>query len=310
MNGIDLSYMPCGLGELIQLQTLPLFLVRNESDRGEGKHKKRIGGVSELKFFNNLRGQLEIEGLLNAKASEAKEANLKGKQYLKSLGLHWSGSEESEEAAMKSLQPHPNLKELRVKYYEGVRFPNWMMNDGLNLLLPNPVTITLRDCKISQVLPPLGQLPSLKLLVLRDLDAVEYVKDYPLSAKPFFPSLKRLTIYNMLSSTSNGWGMRDVAVHQAPSYPYLEHPYLSNITAELCLHFICAFSSLKSLEISNLEDLISLSLGLQHLSTLQTLTINHSKNLASLPYSIGCLTSLTQLQIIFCPKLTSLPKEM
>ena len=305
MNGIDLSYMPCGLGELIQLQTLPLFLVGNESDSGEGKHKKRIGGVSELKFFNNLRGQLEIEGLLNAKASEAKEANLEGKQYLESLGLHWSGSEESEEAAMKSI-----TKELQVKHYEGVRFPNWMMNDGLNLLLPNPVTITLRDCKRSQVLPPLGQLPSLKLLVLRDLDAVEYVKDYLLSAKPFFPSLKRLTIYNMLSSTSNGWGMRDVAVQQAPSYPYLEHLYLSNITVELCLHFICAFSSLKSLEISNLEDLISLSLGLQHLSTLQTLTISHGENLASLPYSIGCLTSLTQLQIIFCPKLTSLPKEM
>ena len=186
--------MPCGLGELIQLQTLPLFLVGNESDSGEGKHKKRIGGESELKFFNNLRGQLEIEGLLNA--------------------------------------------------------------------------------------------------------------------KPFFPSLKRLTIYNMLSSTSNGWEMRDVAVQQAPSYPYLEHLYLSNITAELCLHFIYAFSSLKSLEISNVEDLISLSLGLQHLSTLQTLTINHSENLASLPYSIGCLTSLTLLQINFFPKLTSLPKEM
>ena len=70
------------MGELIQLQTLPLFLVGNESDSGEGRHSKRIGGVSELKFLNNLRGQLEIKGLVNAKASEAKEANMEGKQYL------------------------------------------------------------------------------------------------------------------------------------------------------------------------------------------------------------------------------------
>ena len=71
----------------------------------------------------------------------------------------------------------------------------------------------------------------------------------------------------MPSSSLNGWGMRDVAAHQAPSYPYLEHLYLSNITAELCLHFICASSSLQSLEISNVEDLISLPQRLQHLST-------------------------------------------
>ena len=36
---------------------------------------------------------------------------------------------------MESLQPHPNLKELRVEHYGGVRFPNWMMNDGLDFLL-------------------------------------------------------------------------------------------------------------------------------------------------------------------------------
>ena len=286
----DLTYMPGGLGELTQLRTLPLFLVGNESDSGEGSlHKKRMGGgLSELKFLNNLRGQLVIKGLSNAGRSgggrEAnKEAILDGKKYLESLELHWSGKEESEEemeaivSVMESLQPHSNLKVLQVEHYRGVRFPNWMMmNDGLDLLLPNLVTITIRNCERCQVLPPFGQLPSLKVLHLHTLPAVENMKeDYPLSAKPFFPSLKTLSIYDMPSSSSNGWGKRsDVTAQQhPPSYPYLEHLDLSKITAELCLQLICASSSLKSLLISEIKDELSLPEDMSSLSNLHTLEI-------------------------------------
>ena len=74
------------------------------------------------------------------------EAILVGKRYLELLTLDWSqyeATQKSEEtvSVMECLQPHPNLKELRIKYYGGVRFPNWMMNDGLDLLLPNLVRI-------------------------------------------------------------------------------------------------------------------------------------------------------------------------
>ena len=289
-----LTHMPGGLGELTQLRTLPLFLVGNESDSGEGSwHKKRMGGgLSELKFLNNLRGQLVIEGLSNAgRGGGGREANkeaiLEGKQYLESLTLSYSysrGSGESEEemeaivSVMESLQPHSNLKVLHVEYYGGVRFPNWMMmmNDGLDLLLPNLVTITIGGCERCQVLPPFGQLPSLKVLHLEYLPAVENMKeDYPLSAKPFFPSLKTLSIYNMPRCSSNGWGKRpDVAGQQPPpSYPYLEHLSLSNITAELCLQLICASSSLKSLVISAIKDELSLPEEMPSLNNLHTLQI-------------------------------------
>ena len=285
----DLTYMPGGLGELTQLRTLPLFLVGNESDSGEGSwHKKRMGGgLCELKFLNNLRGQLVIKWISNVRGSREanKEAILEGKQYLESLTLSYPrGSRESEEemeaivSVMESLQPHSNLKVLKVERYRGVRFPNWMMmmNDGLDLLLPNLVTITIRNCERYQVLPPSGQLPSLKVLHLHTLPAVENMKeDYPLSAKPFFPSLKTLSIFNMPSSSSNGWGKRpDLAAQQhSPSYPYLEHLYLSNITAELCLQLICASSSLKSLLISEIKDELSLPEEMSSLSNLHTLQI-------------------------------------
>ena len=313
INGcIRLSYMPHGLGELTHLQTLPLFLVGN--DCGECR-KKRIGGLSELKSLNNLRGQLVISGLSNARGSEAKEAKLEGKHYLDHLTLYWRGSveatsEESEEEAvsvMESLQPNQNLKELSMCDYGGVRFPNWMMNDRLDMLLPNLVTIQIFFCKRCQVLPPFGELPSLKHLHLRNLPAVEYMKD-PLSANPFFPSLKILMICDM--HNLKGWGRRDVTAKQTPSYPYLEHLYLTNISTELCLHLISVPSSLKSLEISGMENVTSLPEGLQHLSTLQTLQIGHCSELTTLPGWIGLLSSLTKLIIYNCCKLASLPKEM
>ncbi|KAJ9685693.1 hypothetical protein PVL29_017648 [Vitis rotundifolia] len=79
---------------------------------------------------------------------------------------------------------------------------------------------------------------------------------------------------------------------------------------ELCLHLISVSSSLKSLRICGIEELISLPKELQHVSTLQTLKIEHCYGLATSPDWIGRLTSLTQLSIIAWPKLTSLPEEM
>ncbi|RVX02812.1 putative disease resistance protein RGA3 [Vitis vinifera] len=305
-----LSYMPRGLGDLTNLQTLPLFWVRN--DGGESRHK-RMGRLNELRFLNNLRGQLQIKRLSNARGSEAKEAMLEGKQYLECLRLDWwklPATQESEEAmlVMECLQPHPNLKELFIVDYPGVRFPNWMMNDGLDLLLPNLVKIQISSCDRSKVLPPFAQLPSLKYLELSNLIAVECMMDYPSSAKPFFPSLKTLQLSDL--PNLKGWGMRDVAAEQAPSYPYLEDLRLDNTTVELCLHLISVSSSLKSVSIRRINDLISLPEGLQHVSTLQTLTIRGCSSLATLPDWIGRLTSLSELCIEKCPNLTSLPEEM
>ena len=149
---------------------------------------------------------------------EAKEANFEDKWYLESLKLYWRsnledleslqlpwiGSAEAiqeniEEAVlvMEILQPHPNLKELTMGNYGGLSFPYWMMNDGLDLLLPNLVMIKTWNCYRCQVLRPFGQLPSLKVLRLQTLHYVECMKDYPLSTKSIFPPLKTLMIDNV-----------------------------------------------------------------------------------------------------------------
>ncbi|KAL6328570.1 hypothetical protein AAG906_038765 [Vitis piasezkii] len=279
-----LRYMPRGLGELTNLRTLPLFWVGN--DGGESRHK-RMGRLNELRFLNNLRGKLQIKNLSNARAVKLRKP---------------FGGEEAV-LVMESLQPHPNLKELFIFYYTGVRFPNWMMNDGLDLLLPNLVTIQIWYCDRSKVLPPFAQLPSLKYLVLFNLIAVEWMMDYPSSAKPFFPSLKTLHLSDL--PNLKGWGMRDVAAEQAPSYPYLEDLQLDNTTVELFLHLISASSSLKSLYINEIKDLISLPEGLQHLSTLQTLTIRDCSTELCL-HLISFSSSLKSLSIIEMKDLISL----
>ena len=207
----ELTYMPSGLGELIKLQTLPIFLLGNDS--GDSRHKrKRMGRLSELKFLNNLRGQLVIEGLSNARGGDDKEAHLETKQYLECLVLSYrllkESTQESEEmvSVMESLQPHSNLKELFMHDYGGARFPNWMMNDRLDLRLPNLVMVHICFCRRSQVLPPFGQLPFLKCLRLFYLYGVKYMKDNPSSPKPFFPSLKTLVIDDL--PNLEGWGRR------------------------------------------------------------------------------------------------------
>jgi Leucine-rich repeat (LRR) protein len=66
--------------------------------------------------------------------------------------------------------------------------------------------------------------------------------------------------------------------------------------------------SLLSMWFSQLPELVSLPVGLQHLTSLQTLSIHSCPKLTSLPEWIGGLTSLQTLKIKSCPKLTSLPE--
>ena len=63
------GYMPCGIGELTLLQSLPVFVVGG------------VGRLSELKGLNNLKGELRIEKLENVRdvVVESREANLREK---------------------------------------------------------------------------------------------------------------------------------------------------------------------------------------------------------------------------------------
>ncbi|KAB1225342.1 putative disease resistance protein RGA3 [Morella rubra] len=68
--------------------------------------------------------------------------------------------------------------------------------------------------------------------------------------------------------------------------------------------------SLLSLEFDSLPKLVSLPLGLQHVSTLQKLFIYRCDNFMAIPEWIDNCTSLVHLEIKACPSLISLPEGM
>ncbi|KAM5578406.1 putative disease resistance protein [Rosa sericea] len=98
----------------------------------------------------------------------AKMANCIKKDKLDELVLEWSEDREMRVDVLDMLQPHKNLKMLTVRGYRGLQFSAWI---GDSLFL-NMVVVRLDNCKNCQLLPPLGQLCSLKELYIRKMPGV------------------------------------------------------------------------------------------------------------------------------------------
>ncbi|EHA8592193.1 putative disease resistance protein RGA3 [Cocos nucifera] len=101
-----------GIGDLTNLQELEEFRITNM-----GRH-----GIGELKGLRNLRGRLSILYLENINSEEeATEAMLKDKATLHLENTSRATSLHAEEI-FEGLQPHPNLEELKIEGYGGIRW--------------------------------------------------------------------------------------------------------------------------------------------------------------------------------------------
>ncbi|KAJ8646327.1 hypothetical protein MRB53_008075 [Persea americana] len=306
--------MPVQIGKLKRLQTLPIFAVGTS-----------VGcRITELKDLN-LRGRLFIKKLENVKdANDAKEANLKLKQNLHTLGFSWSSYDsdavfgETVEQILEGLEPHPNLKKLLVDEYMGIRFPRWM-ND---LLLPNLTEIALLNCRRCESLPSFGQLPFLRVLTIYGMDAVKCIDNafYGSTVTSGFPSLKELTIRDMpnledflvdsereifphLVSLTVG---RCPKLANLPRLPSIESLRLRE-NNETLLRSLANFTSLMSLSINDFAKLESIEDGLlQNLTHLSNLSICNCPELRYLPRDLKNLTALASLYIVYCQKLVLL----
>ena len=106
---------------MTSLQSLPLFIVGNN------------GGLGKLYGLNNLRGTLRIKILVQLEDvnSQSEAKNLKEKKHFKKLNLAWAHQEGHDEMLLDCLQPHPNLKILKVWEYTGVAFSSWLSSISL-----------------------------------------------------------------------------------------------------------------------------------------------------------------------------------
>ncbi|KAK6269768.1 hypothetical protein POUND7_006873 [Theobroma cacao] len=117
-----LTCMPKGLGELTSVQRLDRFIVNRVE-----KSFSNAAMLNELRDLNYLGNCLGIEQL-NLVELESMKAILKKKKRLQSFRLYWrslewsaSSSErvdsEKDESLLNILEPHPNLKGLKVSGY-------------------------------------------------------------------------------------------------------------------------------------------------------------------------------------------------
>uniref|UniRef100_A0A0D9VVV8 NB-ARC domain-containing protein n=1 Tax=Leersia perrieri TaxID=77586 RepID=A0A0D9VVV8_9ORYZ len=196
--------MPCGIGALRKLQTLPRFSI------GGGSWHSN---VAELHHLVNIHGELCITGLRKIRnVDDAQTANLVSKKHLQILRLDWSdgvcinncshsssqndvATPELEEEIFESLRPNKNIEELEVVNYNGYKYPSWFgASSFMNL---GKIILCQQSCKF---LPPLGELPQLRMLSIIYMTAVEHVRQEfrgSVTTKAF-PALEELEFEEIL----------------------------------------------------------------------------------------------------------------
>ncbi|OMO66418.1 Disease resistance protein [Corchorus olitorius] len=175
-----LKFMPKGVEKLASLRTLMKFIVSADAIGNE------ISTLSDLKNLNQIRGCLEIRGLRNlTDVSEVEQAQLQNKKNLLVLELsfdsdweNFSGKKGEQrvkidgKTLLEALQPPPFLEKLEIRHYRGPTvFPSWMIS------LTKLKSLDLSHCKNWKSLPPLGKLPSLESLRIRNMERVKKVGD-------------------------------------------------------------------------------------------------------------------------------------
>ncbi|KAJ0810935.1 putative virus X resistance protein-like, coiled-coil [Helianthus annuus] len=287
----SLRYLPFGIEKLTSLRMLPWFPVG----------KERGAKISELGDLNLLEGKLEIYGLKNVGGlNEAKSANLICKTNLSILVLDWSDKgttiwEEStpemfpyiEEEVLEGLELNPSLEILKMRKYMGKTIsPSWMDN------LRNLVEIVFSGCKKCEHIPPLGRLPSLRVIKLVHMHSLKCFHDddinMSLDNTNMFICLQRLDIFNcwkLVSLPSNLPNLKVLKVARCgelislpDNLPKLEDLELRNCAKSISLP--CNLPSIRKMKFEYCDGLLSLPDEILSFKDLNKLEITRCKHLS------------------------------
>ncbi|XP_022878993.1 putative disease resistance protein RGA3 [Olea europaea var. sylvestris] len=321
--------MPLKIRKLSLLQTLPFFIVGDK----EGCR------IEELGFLKNLTGQLDIFNLeLVNGIEEAEKANLVGKPKIYGLSFMWTtnndenvseGNNNNDESVLKGLQPHPNLKSIKIEGFRGTNFPSWTMRmevflDGRGpLKLDKLIEVNFSNCKNCEEIPSFGHLPLLKYLTLDGLTNIRSIgrSFYGVSSsnccqetRVMFPALEKLILRSMPNLTewteAEATPVAETRTSREQAFPCLKVLEIFNChKLNTCpSHFLC----LKKLEIDTMDsDFPSTKiLSSNDLTSLIRLSIKNIAQLTCLPHMKGCENYLQDLIIEDCDKLRELPDDL
>ncbi|PWA48969.1 NB-ARC domains-containing protein [Artemisia annua] len=186
------NMMPLGISEMKSLQTLSNKVVVENN----------AFFISWLRNLKNVQAEISIDGLEKLQsARDIPEVNLSEKRVSK-LHMGWSDvfddsrNEKLEKEVLDALKPRSdNLKDLNIESYGGKVFPKWIGDPSFHQL--TIVSIWGGNCTF---LPPLGQLPSLKKLVIQNMADVKVVGSEFLGTDIAFHKLESLRFQDM-----SGW---------------------------------------------------------------------------------------------------------
>ncbi|KAJ6735331.1 hypothetical protein OIU79_002404 [Salix purpurea] len=160
-----LQDMPPQIGKLRRLHLLTDFFVGTPES----------SNIKELGELQALKGELRIWNLQNVlDPQDASGANLGGKRNLKTLSLVWradTGNSPHQQGILEQLQPHKDVEALSIDGYGGEILPKWVGDSYFSKL----ASLSLVEFKYCRFLPPLGQLSSLKTLLIKAWDGVEII---------------------------------------------------------------------------------------------------------------------------------------
>jgi hypothetical protein len=182
-------------------------IVVNEKVHSEIAGVGKLASLQELKFkvpivdefeIRQLRSMnklvtLEICQLENVKTKEqASGARLIDKEHLQELSLSWNDISvgldpciaRRTEDVLEGLQPHENLKSLRITGYNGANSPTWLAG---NVSIKMLQILRLEKCKEWRILP---------LQSLQFLRKLKMVRMWNLT-EIFIPSLEELVLIEM-----------------------------------------------------------------------------------------------------------------
>ncbi|XP_034926682.1 putative disease resistance RPP13-like protein 1 [Populus alba] len=216
IEGTNLKEMPPKMGKLTKLRFLESYIVGKDS----GSSMKELGKLSHIRKKLSIRNLRDV-----ANAQDALDADLKGKKKIEELGLMWDGNTYDtphEREVLEKLEPSENVKQLVITGYGSTTFPGWLGKSSFS----NMVKLTLSGCKNCILLPPVGQLPSLKELHIEGFDDVVAVSSEfygsDSSMENPFKSLKLLRFEGMKK-----WQEWKTDVDGA--FPHLTHLFIGDL---------------------------------------------------------------------------------